>query len=128
MKLTKTAVILALSAVTTIARAGEIQPYDQAEFDKLTAAGKPVLLVIHADWCPTCRAQEPIIENAMKQTIYKDVTTLNVNFDTSKPLLKRYKVGMKSTLIAFKGLKEVGRSIGDASKDGIENLVNKAVN
>ena len=64
----------------------------------------------------------------MGQPAYKDVTTYMVDFDTAKPLLRKYKVGMQSTLIAFKGGKEVGRSVGDTTPAGIEALVKKTVN
>ena len=37
-----------------------IKPYSQAEFNKLAAEGKPILLDFRADWCPTCGAQEPV--------------------------------------------------------------------
>jgi thiol-disulfide isomerase/thioredoxin len=128
MKFFKNALLFILSALAVSqAMAGEIKPYQQAQFDQLRAQGKPVLLAIHANWCPTCKAQKPIIDELMKQAAYKDVSTLVIDFDTEKPLLKQYKVGMQSTLIAFKGAKEVGRSVGDTSNTGIENLVKKTV-
>ena len=30
-------------------------PFDQARFDALQQQGKPALVWIHADWCPTCK-------------------------------------------------------------------------
>ncbi|MEQ1814447.1 MAG: thioredoxin family protein [Candidatus Nitrotoga sp.] len=128
MKIVKAVLLLISSAFFSLAVAGEIKPYNQAQFDKLTAAGKPVLLAIHADWCPTCKVQKPIINDLMGQDAYKDVTTLMINFDADKLLLKQYKVRKQSTLIAFKGAKEVGRSLGDTTKAGIESLVKKTVN
>ncbi|WP_139102829.1 thioredoxin family protein, partial [Acinetobacter baumannii] len=77
--------------------AGESKPYSQQEFDKLTAEGKPVRLDISAPWCPTCKQQKPIIESRMKQPSYKDVTTLTIDFDTSKPTLRKFKVTSQST-------------------------------
>jgi len=31
------------------------QKFDQATFDALLKSGKPTLVMVHADWCPTCR-------------------------------------------------------------------------
>jgi len=30
--------------------------FDQLAFDALQKEGKPTLVMIHADWCPTCKA------------------------------------------------------------------------
>jgi thiol-disulfide isomerase/thioredoxin len=128
MTLVKTITFIALSAVLSIATAGEIKPFNQQDFDKLTQEGKPVVLGISATWCPTCRAQKPILDGLMKQPAYKNVTLMTIDFDSEKPTLKTFKVNMQSTLIAFKGDKEVGRSVGDTTSSGIESLVKKALN
>ena len=128
MKFTKTAVLFALTAMTSLAMAGEIKPFNQKDFDKLTSEGKPVVLDISATWCPTCKQQKPIIDGLMQQPAYKDVTLMTIDFDTSKPTLKKYKVTMQSTLVAFKGTKEMGRSVGDTTPAGIEGLIKKTVN
>jgi len=128
MKFLKTTTFVALSLVMSLASAGEIKPFNQQDFDKLTKEGKPVVLDISAPWCPTCKEQKPIIEGLMKQPAYKDVTLLTIDFDSSKPTLKMFKVSNQSTLIVFKGDKEVGRSVGDTTPAGIEGLVKKTVN
>jgi len=124
----KTALLFIFSAVFSLAMAGEVKLYDQKTFDKLAQDGKPVLLAIHATWCPTCKAQKPIINELMGQSAYKEVTTLMIDFDTNKPMLQKYKVPKQSTLIAFKGVKEVGRSVADTTHDGIESLIRKTLN
>lgn len=128
MNLIKAAAFTFLSLCFSMAMAGEIKPYNQAQFDALNASGKPVLISVHADWCPTCRAQKPVIEELMKQAAYTNVTTLVINFDGDQALLKKFRVNKQSTLIAFKAGKEVDRSIGDTTPAGIENLIKKSVN
>lgn len=128
MKFAKTAALLALSSLMSLAMAGEIKPFNQKDFDKLTQEGKPVVLDISATWCPTCKEQKPIIDGLMKQPAYKDVTLMTIDFDSAKPTLKKFKVTMQSTLVAFKGDKEVGRSVGDTSPGGLEGLIKKTVN
>ena len=127
MNFIKSAALFALSAVASIAMAGEIKPYTQAEFDKLAQKGKSVVVDVSATWCPTCKEQKPIVDGLMKQPAYKDVTLLTVDFDKEKPTLKKFKVSMQSTLVAFKGGKEVGRSTGDTTPAGLEGLVKKTV-
>ncbi|HEP6426298.1 TPA: thioredoxin family protein [Burkholderia cenocepacia] len=125
MKLRMTAIFLALSAFAGIASAGEIKPFSQAEFDRLTHAGQSVVVDVSATWCPTCRAQKPILEKLMQQPAYKDVTLLSVDFDSEKSVVRAFKVGMQSTLVGFKGTQEVARSVGDTTEAGIEGLIQK---
>ncbi|MBS0597592.1 MAG: thioredoxin family protein [Proteobacteria bacterium] len=125
MKLRTTTAFLALCALAGIATAGEIKPFSQAEFDRLTRAGQPVVVDVSATWCPTCKAQKPILEKLMKQPAYKDVTLLTVDFDSEKSTVRAFKVSMQSTLVGFKGAKEVARSVGDTTEVGIEGLIQK---
>lgn len=116
---------LALCA-SAFAWAGPAEPYSAARFDQLAREGKPVLVAIHADWCPTCKAQKPILGALMARPEYKDVTELTVDYDKDKPAVQRFKASMQSTLVAFKAGQERGRSVGDTSPAGIEALVQKA--
>jgi thioredoxin 1 len=127
MKLFKIAALFLLSISTHAALAGEIKPYSQAEFNKLAAEGKPILLDFRADWCTTCGAQEPVIRELMAQSKYKDLTTFIIDFDTDTALLKAYNVRVQSTLIVLTGKQEEGRSVGDTSREGIERLLNNVV-
>jgi hypothetical protein len=51
----------------------------------------------------------------------------NIDFDTQKDLLRQFKVRVQSTMIAFKGKQEVGRSSGDTNSDSIERLLEKSI-
>lgn len=103
------------------------QPFDQATFDALQKQGRPILVMIHADWCPTCKAQKPIIDELLKTPELHSIDALRVDFDQQKAVVKAFKVQYQSTLIVFKGGKEAGRSTGDTKKDSIAALLRKAL-
>ena len=118
--------LLVVPFIASIAQAAPLKPYTQAEFDALTHAGKPVAVVVHADWCPVCKVQLPIQQKLMASDEFKGYTMLTLDFDRDKQILKRFAVVKQSTLIVFKGTKEVGRSIGDTTQEGMVALLHKA--
>jgi thioredoxin 1 len=124
VKLFTIAALFLLSISTHAALAGEIKPYNQAEFEKLAAEGKPILLDFRADWCTICAAQAPVIRELMAQSKYQDLTTFTIDFDRDTALLKAYNVELQSTLIFLTGMHEKGRSVGDTSREGIDRLLN----
>ena len=106
--------------------AGPILPYSAERFDALTGTGKPVVVAVHASWCPTCKAQQPIQSELMKSDPFKNYTMLVVDFDTDHDALQRFHVVKQSTMIVFKGKTEVGRSIGDTQPESMKALMLKA--
>lgn len=117
--------LLALTVSITPAIAANI-PFDQANFENLLKQGKPVVLHIHADWCPTCRAQQAVLDDLLPLVEYKDLPVLRANFDNEKTLLRTYKIRQQSTFIIFKNGKEVTRSTGETDSTRIAALLNMA--
>lgn len=120
-------ILLAASLVISTAVLAESAPYTKAAFDTLQKEGKPTLIEIHADWCPTCRAQTPIVSELVKQKKYQAITPLRVDFDAQKDIVKALGANRQSTLIVFKGGKEVARSVGQTTPSAIETLLQKAI-
>ena len=102
-------------------------PFEQAKFDQLLKDGKPVVLHIHADWCPVCRAQDAVLEDLLPLDEFKNLTVMRADFDTEKTLLRKYKVRNQSTFIVFKNGKEVTRSTGETDSTHIAELLKKAL-
>jgi thiol-disulfide isomerase/thioredoxin len=114
-------------AFSPLAAAMSPQTYDAKAFAAAEAAGKPVLLHITAPWCPTCKAQAPILSKLEATPKFKNLVVLNIDFDTSKNLLRSLRVSQQSTLIVYKGKTEVGRSTGDTNAASIEALLAKTI-
>lgn len=110
MKLVAT---LLLSLSTNLAFALDIQPYSAKSLADLQQAGKPVALHFHADWCPTCRAQEKVF-NGWKGDAAVPGTLLVASYDNERELKKQFGVRNQSTVIVFKGSKETAR-VGGAT-------------
>lgn len=128
MKLITRLLVLATTLLFPLfAQAWVGEPYTQAELDSVNNAGKPALVFIYADWCPTCKAQEKVLSTLLPTNEFKGITTLRVNFDKQKPVVKAFGAMYQSTLIVFKGGKEVARVTGDTDPDHIAGLLRQAL-
>ena len=107
--------------------AAETIPYTPAAFDAAQKEGKSILVEIHATWCPTCKAQAPILAELEKDAKFQNLLVLHVDFDSQKDAVRRFGARVQSTLITFKGGKETDRSIGDTNRASIADLLDKAV-
>ncbi|RXG90392.1 thioredoxin family protein [Bradyrhizobium zhanjiangense] len=112
----------ALLASSLVAEAG--QPFDANAFRSAQAANKAILVDITASWCPTCRQQRPIVQEIEKEK--PDLVVYEVDFDTAKDVLKRFRVQYQSTLIIFRGDKEVARSTAETDPALIRAMIAKA--
>ena len=122
-----TSATLLMSFVVVAAHAAEKVDYDVKSFTAAQAAGKPILVEIHASWCPTCKAQEPILGNLERQDKFKNLVVFRVDFDSQKDAVKAFGARMQSTLITFKGSQETGRSVGDTNPASIATLLDKTI-
>ncbi len=102
--------LFAVSAVLAApASAADYPAFDQAVFEKAQADNKPILVFVHAPWCPVCKAQIKTIDQITADAAYKDLVILRIDYDTQPELWRRFGATMQSTLIAFHGAKERSR-------------------
>ncbi|WP_457796587.1 thioredoxin family protein [Methylocystis sp. S23] len=102
-------------------------PFSQEAFAAARAAGKSVIIHIYAPWCPTCRAQEPILRRLESDPKFSEVERFRVDFDGQKDAVRALKATNQSTIIVYKGAKEVGRSVGETDEKAISALLDKAL-
>jgi thioredoxin 1 len=119
--------LAAAALVATPVLAASPKPFDAAAFAAAQKAGKPILIHVHASWCPTCKVQAPILDQLTSQPKFRDMAYFIVDFDSQKDLVRRFGARAQSTLVAFKGATEAGRSAGDTNRTSIAAMLDKTL-
>jgi thiol-disulfide isomerase/thioredoxin len=96
------------------------------ETDTAIQAGGPVLVHVTAPWCETCQAQKPIVAELLSKPDFKALKKIDIDFDSQKDVLAKFRVTTQSTMIVFKDAKEVDRQVGQTDPAEIEALFRKA--
>lgn len=121
-----TAIVLAMIFVATAtlsSAAIAADPFDAARFDAAQRAGKTIIIGVHADWCPVCSIQKPIVADQLAKPEFAKAVHFLVDYDKDKAVLKRFNVLRQSTIIVLKGQNESGRLIGETLAARIEALL-----
>jgi len=107
--------------------AGERRPFTAEAFAEAQAEGRPILVVVSAPWCPTCRAQRPHVDAALADPRMAEAVLFEVDFDTQKDALRLLGARSQSTLIALRGTEERGRAVGITDGARIRDLLLRAL-
>lgn len=119
--------VMAALIMTGSAHAADFRPFTREAFAQAQAAGRPILVEAHADWCPTCRAQAPVVRRAAAAPEFDELIVFTLNFDAQTAERRALGIRAQSTLIAFDGRNETARSIGDTDPNRISALLRTAI-
>lgn len=103
-------------------------PFTRPAFAAAQKAGEPILVAVHANWCPTCRAQDPTIASIGREPAFARLKILRIDFDSQEAEWKALGVQQQSTLIAYNGFNERARATGIVDPAAIRALAAKALN
>lgn len=112
MTFSKPILIMLLALAAPLAAALDVTPYSSARFAEAKLAGKSVALHFHADWCPTCRVQQKVI-NDLRVEKSLPLTIFIADYDHEPALREKLGVRTQSTLIVYKGKTEKSRLAGE---------------
>lgn len=116
-----------LFAAPPAALGAQVQTYSKSAFQQAQATGQPIIVFVTASWCPNCRKQQPVVDTMAKDPAFNDAVVFVIDFDSDKQALKDFNVLMQSTLIAFKGTTERGRSTAVTDPQALRALFQKAL-
>jgi thiol-disulfide isomerase/thioredoxin len=97
--------------------------YEAAMFDKAQADNKHIVVEVFKKGCPTCAAQQPGLNSAKAK--FPNATFVTVDFLGETDPVKRFQAVKQSTIIVYKGSKEVARLVGETDSDAIVAAIGK---
>ena len=115
-----------MATLSGLSRAAEM-PFDPVHYEAMRNSGMPFAVVFHADWCPICRAQAPVLKELTQSPDFMGVTLFVANFDTEKLLERSLGISKQSTIVVFKNGKEAARSTGDRQYDTLSEILRSAI-
>jgi thiol-disulfide isomerase/thioredoxin len=105
-------------AITSPADALQTRAYSAGAVKSAIASGKEVVVHVYAPWCLQCRAQASILNSISSP----GVTVFRVDHDGQADVVKALGVP-RSTIIAYKGGKEVGRMSWGTSEASVRDVL-----
>lgn len=102
-------------------------PYQKARFDSLVQSGAPVVAHVHATWCSTCRRQETLLNELLKDPHFAKIHAVRVDYDKDVAFEKAHNVTSRATILVFKGGHEVARVVFDTNRDKIRKALDAAL-
>ena len=128
-----------LKYVAAAATVNALKPASAAEgavdfspelYAEVLDSGKPFMLGFHADWWSVCAIQERTVSALIANNPeYSSIKIIRVDWTEHRksPVVKELRIPRRSTLVMFKGGKEIARVIAQTNKSVIEDLFKAAI-
>ena len=111
---------LGTAALPVSASALERVDYTTAGYEAALAGNRPMIIGVWADWCGICQTQIGVIEALADDPRFADVLVVEVSFDTQRHIMMRINASFRSTLIAIRDGREIGRINSETNAAAIE--------
>ena len=99
--------------------------FSLSSLEKAKAADKTVVVNSYEPWCWSCRKQDKVLIGAKDE--FKDVVFLTYQQGKHKNIAQALNISVRTTIVVFKGKKEVARIIGQTGKTEIYSAIKKGI-
>lgn len=105
------------------------ESFSDSAFNEAAKSGKPFLVAFHSDSCGSCKVQKPNLESALQEPALQEVKGLMANFEATSDFRKHLKKPVRgpSTIVIFKGEKEIARIQGETKKEKLVEIISNSV-
>jgi Thiol-disulfide isomerase and thioredoxins len=121
----KILVILVLLIQFPANAADKYTNFSLSSLEKAKTSGKTVVVNSYEPWCWSCRKQDKVLIDAKDE--FKDVVFLTYQQGKHKDIAEALNVSVRTTIVVFKGEKEVARIIGQTGKPEIYSAIKKGI-
>ena len=94
-------------------------------FEQAKASGKTVVINSYEVWCGTCSEQTKVVDQAEKE--FKDIVFLSYEQSKNKEIAQKLNIKYWTTIVVYKGNKEVARIVGQTDKKTIYSAIQKGI-
>ena len=94
-------------------------------FEKAKTDGKTIVINSYEKWCGTCGVQTKILDQAEKE--FKEIIFLSYEQSKNEDIAKKLNIDFWTTIVVYKGGKEVTRIIGQTDKKTIYSAIEKGI-
>tara|TARA_B100001540_G_C15547305_1_gene524203 strand:- start:337 stop:705 length:369 start_codon:yes stop_codon:yes gene_type:complete len=98
--------------------------FNKDNFLQAQKDGQTVVINSWNKWCGTCIRQEKVLKQARKE--FNDILFLTFE-QNNKEVAQLLNIDRRSTIVVYKGNKEISRAIGIIKKDKIYSLIKKGI-
>jgi thioredoxin 1 len=93
--------------------------------EKAKASGKTIVINSYEVWCGTCSKQTKVLDQAEKE--FNEIIFFSYEQSKNKGIAKRLGIKHWTTIVVYKGDKEVSRIIGQTDKETIYSAIKKGI-
>ena len=119
----KLLILLFLLAQFPVKAADKYTNFSIESLESAKATGKTLVINSYEPWCWSCRKQDKVLLDAKEE--FKDVVFLTYQQGKNKDIAKALEINFRSTIVVFKGKKEIARLVGQTDKNQIFSAIKK---